>query len=377
MDIMDELEESYEKELCRRADIARIPFGGTFELLPLCNMRCQMCYVERRQKEVEESGGLKGIDFWLDTARQAVNKGMLYLLITGGEPFLYPDFLKLYRELKKLGIHIVINTNGTLLTEEIIQELKKYPPRRLNISLYGASEETYERVCRRKGKFHTVLRNLEKLKENGILVRLHTSLTPANIEDYDGMARIATELEMPLGMAYYMFPSVRRGDPSLNQKFRFDACTAGQVKFRYTRDSLIRKEFERVLREMPGQLRNYKEYPYYGYDRISCRAGLSTFWVNWKGELLPCGMMETPAVDLEKMNFDLAWEELKRKRDAVRICEECAFCDKRQHCNVCAASIYAETGAYNGQKPQYLCSLTEEYICHMEKEREKRYGKTV
>ena len=77
MDIMDELEESYEKELCRRADIARIPFGGTFELLPLCNMRCQMCYVEQRQKEVEESGGLKGIDFWMDTARQAVNKGML------------------------------------------------------------------------------------------------------------------------------------------------------------------------------------------------------------------------------------------------------------------------------------------------------------
>lgn len=377
MDILDELEESYEKELCREADMARIPFGGTFELLPLCNMRCRMCYIEQRQKEVEDRGGLLRKEFWLDIAGRAARQGMLYLLITGGEPFLYPGFMDLYRELKQMGLHIVINTNGTLLSEEIIQELEKNPPRRLNISLYGASADTYERLCGNGENYEKVVRNLERLKNSRVLVRLHTSLTPENIADYDGMARIANDLEMPLGVAYYMFPSVRRGDAELNKDFRFDACEAGRVKFRYTRDSSSKEEFEKLLHELPDCLANYQSYDYYGWEKISCRAGLSTFWVNWKGEMLPCGMMETPCVDLNQTEFESAWEEIKKQRDTVRICEECASCEKRRYCNVCAASIYGETGSYRRGKPEYLCQMTEEYIRLLREEREKRYGETV
>lgn len=90
---------------------------------------------------------IKTPDFWLELARQAKEQGMLYLLLTGGEPFLYPDFWMLYEELVKMGFVISINSNGSLIDEKIIEKLKKYPPARINITLYGASDETYERLC--------------------------------------------------------------------------------------------------------------------------------------------------------------------------------------------------------------------------------------
>lgn len=66
------------------------------------------------------------------------------LLLTGGEPFIRPDFEEIYRRCRELGIIVSINTNGTMLGEKQVELLRKLPPQRVNITLYGASEATYE-----------------------------------------------------------------------------------------------------------------------------------------------------------------------------------------------------------------------------------------
>lgn len=69
---------------------------------------------------------------------------MLFLLLTGGEPFLRKDFRQIYTELKKLGLLISINTNATLIDEETVEWLKKDPPMKVNVTLYGGGNETYK-----------------------------------------------------------------------------------------------------------------------------------------------------------------------------------------------------------------------------------------
>ena len=64
--------------------------------------------------------------------------GTVFLLLTGGEPLLFPDFKTLYRRLRNLGMILTINTNGTLLDEAWADFFATYPPRRINITLYGA-----------------------------------------------------------------------------------------------------------------------------------------------------------------------------------------------------------------------------------------------
>ena len=73
----------------------RFPLTAAFELLPNCNLQCKMCYVRKSMAEVNEMGGLLTTDEWLSYARQARDLGMLYPLLTGGEPFLRDDLQEL------------------------------------------------------------------------------------------------------------------------------------------------------------------------------------------------------------------------------------------------------------------------------------------
>lgn len=96
----------------------KIPLSGTFELSPICNMDCKMCYVKMTKSEVEKVGRLRTTDEWIKIAEDAREAGMLFLLITGGEPLLYKGFKELYLKLVKMGLIITINTNATLIDEE-------------------------------------------------------------------------------------------------------------------------------------------------------------------------------------------------------------------------------------------------------------------
>ena len=79
--------------LASKAVYMSVPLSGTFELSPVCNFSCKMCYVRKTAKEVRESPrGILGLEDWRKIAREAYDAGMLYLLLTGGEPLLWPSF---------------------------------------------------------------------------------------------------------------------------------------------------------------------------------------------------------------------------------------------------------------------------------------------
>lgn len=81
------------KMLFQKSSIKKIPLSGTFELSPVCNFDCRMCYVRKSPEEVKcHNRKMLNLEQWKKIADQAENAGMLYLLLTGGEPFLWPDF---------------------------------------------------------------------------------------------------------------------------------------------------------------------------------------------------------------------------------------------------------------------------------------------
>ena len=134
--------------LYAKATRMKVPLSGTFELSPVCNFSCRMCYVRKTAKEVRESPrGILTLDDWRRIAREARDAGMLYLLLTGGEPLLWPDFWPLYDELVDMGFLVSINTNGSLIDSDAVARFLRRPPLKLNITLYGASDETYRSLC--------------------------------------------------------------------------------------------------------------------------------------------------------------------------------------------------------------------------------------
>ena len=200
--------------LYRQATAAGIAFSGTFELTPVCNMDCKMCYIRLSRQAQEEIAPLADARRWLQLAREAKDAGMLYLLLTGGEPFLHPQFRQIMEGLHQMGLLISVNSNGTMIDEATVAWLRNCPPVRINISLYGACDETYGRLCGNPRGFTQTLHGIRLLKEAGISVKLNCSLTPHNAKDLPKMVEIAKENDCILQVATYMFPPLRRDEAS-------------------------------------------------------------------------------------------------------------------------------------------------------------------
>ena len=351
-----------EERLVISATRKRIPLGGSFELLPLCNMDCRMCFLRLSPKEMRAQGRIRTADEWLALAREAKEAGMLFLLLTGGEPFLYPEFARLYRGLAEMGLFLTLNTNGTLITEEYADLLAEHLPRRVNITLYGSSDEIYGRLCRNPRGFTQVMRAIHLLQERHVPVKLNGSLTPDNWEDLEKIQQIAHELDIPLEVDSYMFPSSRKGVCKFDEKARLtpEKAAEGYVKIR--RDELSAEDFRELANAMAECYDKEVDFPgECDPEPLPCRAGLSSFWINWKGMMTPCVFMDQPEIPVFECGFAKAWESVKQERDKLFLPSDCTKCGKRAFCTVCGACAYTETG--NVQKrPDYMCAMTAEKL---------------
>lgn len=346
----------------------RIPLGGTFELSPVCNFSCKMCYVRKTRKEVAESPRkILMLDDWRRIAREAREAGLLELLLTGGEPLLWPDFWTLYEELIDMGFLVSINTNGSLIDEKAIARFRKRPPQRINITLYGASDETYERLCGTKGVFTKVDKAIRGLLDAGITVKISCSLTPDNAEDVEWIADYAKEVDTVLSASAYMFPPIRRDPTMIGVNDRFTPEDSARYILRYLRRNRGEEKYQHYLQRV---LDGYAEPPGLEADCIDpadgtmrCRAGKASFWITWDGWMTPCGMMPAPKADLKAASFQECWKAVVEATDALRLSGVCEKCKDRNICQTCAAIAYAETGSTSGI-PTYMCNVAKS-LCQL------------
>lgn len=342
----------------------KIPLCGTFELSPVCNFSCKMCYVRKTRKEVDESPRkILTLEDWRRIAREALDAGVLELLLTGGEPLLWPDFWTLYEELIDMGILISINTNGSLIDDAAIARFRKKPPQRINITLYGASDETYQRLCGIHGVFTKVDNAICGLMDAGITVKLNCSLTPENAKDLDWMMAYAKKRNTAITVGTYMFPPIRRDPTSFGVNQRFTPEESAKYQLRYLQ---LSRDEERYQDCLDNILNGYAAPPGLDADcidpidgKIRCRAGKSSFWITWDGWLTPCGMLPEPVADLKELSFAQGWRAITEASAALRLSSVCDTCKNRDICHPCAAISYAETGSFSGI-PTYMCRATQE-----------------
>lgn len=346
-----------EKQILQKAAAAQRPVNGTLELLPLCNMNCAMCYIRRDRSEVESGGGLRTAEEWIGLGEEMKKAGVLFLLLTGGEPLLFPDFQRLYLELKRMGMVLTINTNGTLLDEKWADFFGREKPRRINITLYGADERAYEELCHYPGGFERAMRGIRLLKERGVDVKINGSVTKENNKDVKQIYQIGRELEIPVHMDTYMLPGIRERGLAIEQQSRLAPEAAAAAELETVKTELGEEQFSFYVQRKIAQIENGPDiYP----DGIACMAGNCSFSVNWQGEMRPCVTIEEPSVPIFEMGFDAAWEKMSGGAKKFRLHTKCVKCRLRPVCKTCVASAWLETGKYDGL-PEYLCRYAKEY----------------
>lgn len=354
-----------------------IPLNGTFEVTPLCNMNCRMCYVRMDREQQESIAPLRTAEEWLELGRTAKERGMTYLLLTGGEPFLRRDFRQIMQGLHRMGFVLSINSNGTMIDEKTVEWLKETPPIRINITLYGASDETYGRLCRNPQGFTQVTKAIRLLKEAGILVKLNCSVTPYNAEDLEQIFAFAEKEELVVQATSYMFPPLRRDASKVGWNDRFSAEESAIQEawinvYQNGREAYLKHMESEEMASLSGDIEEDcmpvdEETPGNGDsekkegERIRCRAGKCSFWVTWDGRFLPCGMLPGEnALNVFEAGFDAAWEQAKAEAAAIRLPVRCSTCSLKDKCRACAAMVYTESGNYH-DVPIYRCQMAHAY----------------
>ena len=358
-----------ERMILAQAKRSHTPANGSIELLPLCNMNCDMCYVRLSREEMECQGRLRTAEEWLGIGRQMKKAGVLFLLLTGGEPLLYPDFKRLYLGLKQMGMILTINTNGTLIDEELAEFFGKYKPRRINITLYGADEESYTSLCHYPGGDERTMRGIRLLREREVDVKVGGSLTRANKDDLDRLLDVEKELGIPVRVDTYMMPATRERELPYNMQSRLIPEEAAQARIhalkremgpdlfpQYVQQSVYRADHPEPSEAVPGHM--------------SCMAGQCSFTINWQGEMRPCVMLSEPAVSVFEVGFSAAWKQLVEETGKILLNAKCTVCHMRHLCRTCAASALLEAGSYDGV-PEYMCRYAEESLRLLREEWEK------
>ncbi|HAS83305.1 MAG TPA: hypothetical protein DCS43_11695 [Verrucomicrobia bacterium] len=335
---------------------SRIPWAVEFELTTRCNLNCRHCHInqpaaDKRARESELSASEI-----LDIAAEAINLGTLWCLLTGGEPLLRDDFEAIYIGLKKAGLLVSVFTNATCVQSAHVDLFRKYPPRDIEVSVYGTTPQTYEAVTRVPGSHARFLAGMARLREGGIPMRLKSVLMQSNVHEHAEIARFCRRHTKD----YYRF------DPHLNLRFDHDPVRNQDILAeRLTADQMVaieREDPERIEALCKGADTLIGE-DFAGIQcdhRFHCGAGQDGFTIGADGTLRLCSSLwaEGTTYDVRHGSVADAWNRFipqvqDQRSRCISFLETCHRCPIVNLCMWCPANAHLETGDMDAFVPGF------------------------
>ena len=278
-----------------RAVSQRIPLNGSIAMTHRCHLRCVHCYLGC-ERQALPAGGELDTAFWCSVVDQVADAGCLEPPDhRAGSRCCAPTSPTSTARARQRGILVTVFTNGTLIDGRIARLFEELPPQLVEVTLYGASEETYERVTGVRGSYRRCLDGVDALLGRGVAVGLKSVIMKENQDEMSALRRMASER------------GVRSGSTPRSSRVatgtRARSTTGSRRRTRWpsrwrTRTSSDRTAdyFQRMQGLPPEE------------QLFSCLAGVTGFHVDPLGTLLPCLMVSTHGYDLRQGTFREGWE---------------------------------------------------------------------
>jgi radical SAM protein with 4Fe4S-binding SPASM domain len=291
-----------------------------------CNLNCRYCFNwEINEKRVDKSLEYSDICRILAAGRE---KGHRYLTLTGGEPFVHEDILKIIDYAYELGYLINILTNGLLIDEPTTKALVGKSRLRIRVSLEGASKEIHE-YFRGRNTYDRALNAIQRLVRNNINVGIGFTVYRENLEEIEKVVRLCIEL----GCAFVRFSPVVRLRKGKQAKINLDlhentltGIIEAQVKY---------KEYI----DFPGSESDDFSLPIEALTTRRCEAGCNFFAINPEKIILPCPLVRPDAKIFRKPftgedDFELVNQHMEELFDDIahHLKGRCAACEFSESC---------------------------------------------
>ena len=327
----------------------RIPINASIELTHRCNFACKHCYNNLPATDtVTRKRELQPREYRRIFAEMA-DAGTLWLLMTGGEIFVRPDFMEIYRIARETGFLITLFTNGSGISEQVADELSRHRPLAIEITLYGATRETSEKLTGTPGSFVRTRIGIERLMKKKLPLKLKTVVLKENLHE---------------------LPAMRAFAANLGVEFKFDAMINPRLdgSSRPLATRLTPLEVVQLDRDDPKRLGEWDRFcEYFHKDPgttgpelplYRCGGGINSFSIDPYGKMALCGFSQRESFDLRTGSFRTGWEHflrtvIQRRKSRATICDSCVL---DALCDMCPAWGELENG--DPEEPvDFLCHV--------------------
>jgi heme b synthase len=285
------------------------------------------------------------------------------VILTGGEPLLREDIYEIAAYGDRLGLRMVLATNGTLVTEVEARRMVDAGIKRVSISLDGPDKMSHDAFRKVPGAFDSALKGIVALKKSGMEFQVNTTITQRNLRQLPDILALAVHLG---AVAHHIFLLVPTGrgreladeeitpddyEKTLDRFYEESLRTPIQLKATCA-PHYCRIYHQRKDKTLP-HLHSGEGHPFYALTR-GCLGGVSFCFISHTGQVQPCGYLELDCGQIIRQPFSGIWKGSKifnALRDLNTYEGKCGRCEFIQVCGGCRARAYEITGNYLAEEP--------------------------
>lgn len=324
-----------------------------------CNLSCIHCRAAAEKGPYEGELSTKEALEFLDTVA-SFSKPVI--ILTGGEPLMRPDIYELAAYGTKLGLRMVMATNGTLVDETSIQKMIDSGIQRMSVSFDGANATSHDNFRQVPGAFNASLKALEFARKAGLEYQINTTITKINLDEIQAILDLAVSLGAVAHHIFLLVPT-GRGKELEEQEIPPEEYERTLNWFYDQRDKVplqlkatCAPHYYRILRQRSKEEGKKISFKTHGLDAVTrgCLGGIGFCFVSHIGEVQPCGFLEVLAGNIRETNFQEIWEKSEvftRLRDFDALEGKCGICEYKRVCGGCRARAYEITGNYMAEEP--------------------------
>jgi radical SAM protein with 4Fe4S-binding SPASM domain len=328
------------------------------ELTERCNNSCQHCYINLPENDAEALKEELTTDQLKNILQQAADLGVLTVRFTGGEPLIRRDFTELYMFARRLGMKVLLSTNGRGITLEIAKLLASVPPlEAVEITVYGMHPESYDAVACSTGAYAEFRQGIELLLKHNVRFTVKGVLLPQNmseIDEFESWAATLTQEENPPSITLLLEMRCRHNSPQQNKRIQDLRMSPEDVVKTINRHKEIYiKDTERFIERFLGPK---------GDELFCCGAG-KAISIDAYGRIQPCLMMRDPSLVLDSGFVELsealdAFPKMLMQRKATNpdYLKRCSRCFLIGLCEQCPAKSWSEHRTLD-TPVEYLCDV--------------------
>lgn len=286
-----------------------IPLHCRLEITSLCNLNCEFCYIHNHT--VSQNLSFYRIKPYLD---YLISQGLLFVVISGGECTLNPEFPLFYSYLKKQGVFVEVYTNAVALSSNILKLFNEYRPYKIEVSLYNDDTNS------------AVYHNLRLMQANGLNVVAKCTVNRATYAYFYKIQKWCSENNCPFYFSTDVFDAYDGTDMS---RFELTAEEKAEIYHDSLNHSNVHFQSE-------------------GKTCFECAAGLYSFTINSNYEIQPCSKVGWK-INLLNHYPDSALSRLKEYIFAFKGIKisGCYNCRAEKFCKMCFARATVNEGTHS------------------------------